>query len=398
MRVSKPIARGDGGVVAILVAFFVVAFAVLAAFATDFGRAYVEKRQLSTAADAAALAGAMKAASSYLSAEPCLAITTGTGDADSNGVPDEQDIVAAAQSQNDQNASGSGRQVSLSCDANGRLSVKVDNSDNIATTFGRVAGVSNIPVSRSATALVGAAGIVEGLRPFAFCESDPVISTWLTASEAISNPDLRPVLTLPVAAVNGTPCGSASGNWGLVDFNGGANDTPDTLNWIQYGFPGALSVIQGSILCAGGPGFPSGGSIQTQMNTLQGKSIAVPLYDQVTNNGQTATCSGNASQSGNAGGNGNGNAGNGQNNGNGQNTAYQVTGFLGVTVCGWSSNNKHGGPWCVGAPPYGTPPATGDYIQIRFANITYSTQTLPNCSITPGSTCSNGVFATQLVK
>lgn len=397
MRVSKSVIRHDEGVVAILVAFFVVVFAVLSGFAVDFGRAYVEKRQLSTAADAAALAGAMKAANTYLSVEPCLAISSGTGDADGNGIPDQQDIIAAAQAQNDQNASGSTRQVSLTCDTYGRLSVTVNNSDTVTTTFGRVAGVNNIPVGRSATALVGAAGIVEGLRPFAFCQSDPTIAAWLAASKAIADPTLRPVLTLPVSGVTGS-CGAASGNWGVVDFNGGPNDTPDTLKWIQYGFPGALDVTVGSTLCAGTPGFPSGGSIETQMNTLQGKSITVPLYDQVTNNGQTATCSGNATQNGNAGGNGNNNNGGGPNNGNGANTAYQVTSFLGVTICGWSSNNKHGGPWCSLTPAYGTAPAIGDYIQIRYMTITYSTQAMPNCSINPGSTCENGAFATQLVK
>src|SRR3954471_2769676 len=50
--------RDDRGAVAAVVAILSLVFLLIAAFTVDAGRAYVQKRQLSTSADAASLAAA----------------------------------------------------------------------------------------------------------------------------------------------------------------------------------------------------------------------------------------------------------------------------------------------------------------------------------------------------
>jgi Flp pilus assembly protein TadG len=139
---------------------------VLAAFAVDFGRAYTTKRQLSTAADAAAIAAARYYATQQ---GTCAQFTA---DALIKG-PLWQAASSIAKDYLDRNiASATALNLTVEC-APGAKGVRVTFSDykSTATTFGVLANVKQIPTSRNATADVYVP-LSGNAVPFLLCFSD----------------------------------------------------------------------------------------------------------------------------------------------------------------------------------------------------------------------------------
>ena len=80
----------------------------------------------------------------------------------------------------------------------------------------------------------------------------------------------------------------APGNFGLLDLNGGANSTPDLAQWILYGYGNEIALGSGGyVYISGNPGWRS--ALQPDIQAIYGETIVVPVYDQVSGNGQNAT-------------------------------------------------------------------------------------------------------------
>jgi len=156
--------QDEAGAVAVFVALVLVSLIGLSAFTADLGVAYVNKRQLQTAADAAALG----AAGVYAS---------GTGTNGCAGMLSSRGALASAEATskvavNDNDAAPATPTFEPSC-VSGALRVKVKAAATSPSFFGRIFGHDSYPVDRSATAVISVAGSVgAGLRPLALCSRD----------------------------------------------------------------------------------------------------------------------------------------------------------------------------------------------------------------------------------
>jgi hypothetical protein len=76
------------------------------------------------------------------------------------------------------------------------------------------------------------------------------------------------------------------GNWGVLDFNGGANSNSDTKDWVQNGYPGLVTAPG---IVPGDPGAFSN-SLGSALDTLvsSGQPFQLPVYDGASGNGNTA--------------------------------------------------------------------------------------------------------------
>lgn len=191
--------RDESGVIAVLVALLLVSLIGVAAFTADLGVAYVNKRQLQTAADAAAL-GAAGVYASSTSTNGCAGML-------SSGTAAAQAEAISKVGVNDNDAAPATPTFQPSCDANA-LKVRVTASAVSPSFFGRIFGQQNYPVNRTATAVVSVAGSVgAGLRPLALCSRD-----------------LLTLTTFPTPVIKFEGPSGGGGN------TAPAQDCPDTMN------------------------------------------------------------------------------------------------------------------------------------------------------------------------
>lgn len=167
-----PEARSEHGAIMVWFALIIVVLLAIGALAIDLGYAYTVKRQLATAADAAALAGAQEAGRKFKEVGGC-------GDALDSLVAAQ---VNATYTANSPQGSDGNPTTTVSCfdkDGNATTStdaasvqVKVDDSSTLQTWFARLLGVSTMNPAASATARVFGANNLGGLRPFVVCMAD----------------------------------------------------------------------------------------------------------------------------------------------------------------------------------------------------------------------------------
>lgn len=318
--------RDERGVTAVLTAIMAVVLLSIMAFVSDFGFAYANQRRIQNGADAAALAVGKKIAAESLSVDDCTLVRTKFNTALSRSYA----LSVFRQSADTTAALATGATgFDVSCETvagtSGTAVVKVRGEQDSPSFLGGLFGVTKVPVAQQARAIVAPVGGAVGLRPFAICR---------VFAEAIQN---APSTTFVVPITNAdTGCGSASGNWAMLDFNGGSNPTGDMKSWILNGYDQELSVAS-PLTLAGDPGF-NVNAATTEMDAMMTlNDIVLPVYTSVT--------------------------------GSGNNTQYTISGFLAVTPCRYSINNKSGpapasvNPLC-GALPL-TPPS--DYLQVRYS-------------------------------
>jgi len=298
------------------------------AFVTDFGLAYTNKRAMQNGVDAAALAVAQKIA---VDGDPTA--TCGELEARWEGDPE---VIAIADKYFGHNHSTSGAAHSdpvLSCGNSAtQLFVGVDTAQESTTFFGGIAGVDGISLAQSAKAVVAPAKTVIGLRPFAMCLG--------LAKTVIDEPTVNHMLLLEKTDFG---CGGASGNWGMMDFDGDDKQLPEganeALQWIKDGYNGPISIAP-PIYIPGETGAPEPGKLEDAMNAMLDDEIVIPVYDLLS--------------------------------GNGSNAQFRVVGFLSIKVCGWKFNNTKKGP---PPPPAGQgcfvssqvpSPEPKDYLQVRY--------------------------------
>ncbi len=309
-----------------LTAILAVVLLSIMAFVSDFGFAYANQRRIQSGADAAALAVSKKIAVESLASDDCTLVRTKFNTALSRsyalGVFRKSAATTASL------ATGtSGFEVSCETvgGSSGTAVVKVKGEQDSPSFLGGLFGVSKVPVAQQARAIVAPLGSALEVRPFAICR---------VFAEAVQN---APGTTFVVPITNAdTGCGSASGNWSMLDFDGGSNPTGDVKSWILNGYDEELSLAS-PLTIDGDPGF-NVNAATSEMNSMMALGdIVLPVYTSVT--------------------------------GNGSNAKYTISGFLSVTPCRYQINSKSGpAPGSVnaacGALPVSLP---SDYIQLRYS-------------------------------
>ena len=84
-----------------------------------------------------------------------------------------------------------------------------------------------------------------------------------------------------------TACGSnVPGNWGIQDFDGGANSNNDIKTWTHDGYPGTVAI--GANIPGDTGAFSN--SLDSELTYLQntGQPFVLPVFDTATGNGSTA--------------------------------------------------------------------------------------------------------------
>jgi putative Flp pilus-assembly TadE/G-like protein len=252
-------AAGERGAVAVIVGIVITVLFGFAGLAVDLGNLWESRRHLVTATDAAALA----AAQAY-----------GMGD---NGCGSFDDDYVGF---NYADASVTG------CTATGlrtsRGSVTVAAEAPVDFKFAEVLDVVDPEVRSGTTAGWFIPSGMPWLRPFALCKDHPAVKAWIASPWGKSEP-----VHVTYSKNANDDCGDASGNWGVLDFDGGSNGTGDTREWTENGY---REVVHIGDEIVGDPGAFSEG-ISTGLDALiaGGGLISIPLFDSVTASGNSSS-------------------------------------------------------------------------------------------------------------
>ena len=158
--------------------------------------------------------------------------------------------------------------------------VTVEAQATVTYLFAGALGFSNTTVSSSTTASYQSAGSVNGgLRPFGLCAD--VLST-LTPTIVPGNGEVYRIYYGKDAQPNSCGGNNVPGNWGLLDFDGGANSQNDIKDWVLNGYDGEVSI--GDIIEGDTGAFSN--SLKTELNYLMTVDhFALPVFDIATGNG-----------------------------------------------------------------------------------------------------------------
>jgi len=250
--------RDERGAVAVIVAICLVVIFGFAAYAVDAGRAWTSRRHLVTAADAGALAGAKGYAE-------------GTNGCTSAG---------ASVTANHDTAKMTTCNPKAVDTTHGYVTVQAEAT--LDYVFAPIFGQKSKDVTATTTARWGIPRSVAGLRPFGLCiEANQQLKDWLAHPVGTS-----PVDRIPFGKDQPSACGSAPGNWGVVDFDGGANSNNDTKTWTLSGYPGSVSV--GDTVSGDTGAFSN--SLDAGLSYLQasGGTFALPVFDTIAQPGANA--------------------------------------------------------------------------------------------------------------
>ena len=269
----------DQGAVAITAAVSMVLLFAATALAVDVGMLWAARRGLITATDAAALAAAREYAID--------------DDATQSGCG--ADHAPALLADNAPSAS------LIACTpvinaTSGYVTVTGRHVVDLA--IGPAIGTDTGTVDSTTTVRWGQTTTPAGLRPFGLCvDANPTVTAWLAQSPT-SRSDTDVVIEYGKGG-SPTTCGSSPGNWGLLDFNGGANGLAELRNWVQFGYevnpPGAPAVRKGTaglqcatepvaLACVEGDTGALSPSISTELAYLRDNDVllSIPLFDHVT--------------------------------------------------------------------------------------------------------------------
>ncbi|NBU06903.1 MAG: hypothetical protein EBZ98_04570, partial [Actinobacteria bacterium] len=155
--------------------------------------------------------------------------------------------------------------------------ITVTATDASSLFFSSLLGRSSASINASTTVKIGSIGSLLGVWPVALCEKHPSIVAWRDSGFSLTT---NYTITLQTGPQN---CGSGvGGNWGVLDFNGGANSTSETINWVKNGYEAPLDV--GNLVF----GSPGGLTNSIGIDSMIGKTILIPLFDQATASGSNA--------------------------------------------------------------------------------------------------------------
>jgi hypothetical protein len=86
------------------------------------------------------------------------------------------------------------------------------------------------------------------------------------------------------------PHDESSGNFGILDLDGGNNSNSDTIDWIERGYDRVFVIPEstGFVNVRGDTGI-SGNSLSGVLNSRKGEEVLLPVFDQVTGVGANTT-------------------------------------------------------------------------------------------------------------
>ncbi|HZJ06955.1 MAG TPA: pilus assembly protein TadG-related protein [Nocardioidaceae bacterium] len=278
--------KDERGAVAIMVAILSVVLIGVLAFVADFGMAYAHNRSLQNGADAAALAAAQEILEGSSGTDDCGEMVSTTPDASSTATTIFNENAHLE-------ASLAGGGIAVACNdpiLPNRVVVTATGEQTSPGFFGGIFGAGDIGLTQTATAVVGPAGTVLGMRPFAVCE----------AVADLRNTAPTTVVTIDFDNAD-VGCGTASGNFGTLDIEGGTGSpgTSEVREWIEDGYPDPVSTIP-PFSFEGRTGTPSN-DYSDQFEGILDDPIVLPVYDVRS--------------------------------GSGSNAIYNITGFVSVQVC-----------------------------------------------------------------
>ncbi len=236
----------EKGVAAIVVAIVMVALLMSLGLVIDVGRDYQVRRQLQTAADAAALAGAIDLAKNQSQA----------------------DAYATAQSYANKNFSAPFDQLEITFPAAKKIEVTVKKIE--PTFFAGVLGKNSVQVAANAVAggqllTTVSEGVVPIIIPF----------------QSIDNVGPNQETTFNLAGKN---CMQPGFFW-LVNFSGSGAGTPDYAEWIKDGYPEPVSIGD----TAAGNGMKAALKSALAERLEEHPQMIVPLYDGTKTSGGSKT-------------------------------------------------------------------------------------------------------------
>jgi Flp pilus assembly protein TadG len=212
----RPGRRDERGAIAVIVALCSIVIFGFAAYAIDAGHLWQERRQGVTATDSAALAAAADYAAGRNGCSSTAAAYTAANQSDAS-------IIGCSASVNP--TSGH---------------VTVSTKVNVDYFFGQIfGGDTSHAITTRTTAQWGIPKSVSGLRPFGLCiEANQPLKNWLANPVGTSG-----TVRITYGKDQPNACGAnVPGNWGVQDFDGGANSNSDTMSWTLNGYPGTVSV------------------------------------------------------------------------------------------------------------------------------------------------------------
>lgn len=259
----------ERGAVAIMAALLLVVLLVAAAFAVDAGNAYAQNRQLSVAADAAALAAAAKVGEQLPPGNPCTSAFT----ASQTGLATQvaNDLNAANNRANGPGDSEPVDSITVTCvaeDGNEYIEVTVENSRTVPTTMAQLIGIDSLQPGAQATARFARVQAVGGLRPWAVCDETA------KAAELAPNQTFVTGLDNKVGVCSKGP---TAGNWGSIDFDGGANAAGDLARWTRDGYPGPVTIPS---LLPADPGVSNSSGLTAAFAGLVGEIVQFPAVTE----------------------------------------------------------------------------------------------------------------------
>lgn len=219
MRNVNRLKHDESGAVLVWVALLMVTLLGFGALAVDAGYGYVVKRETSTTADAASLAGAQAAAQQF----------TTDGWACTGAVTSEaKKAVDQTVTSNTVSGSNVKATTTVDCKPGARtIDVNVTVTTEIPTFFGAVLGKDKMQPGATATAQVSGNNGGGGLRPIGICAGDfpdhTVGAVWQS--------------DFPQAPKKDSACGGAPGNFGVIRFISTAKNS-DVEWYMKNGYPG----------------------------------------------------------------------------------------------------------------------------------------------------------------
>jgi Flp pilus assembly protein TadG len=273
---SRP-PRADGGVASVVTALMVVPLVMVLAVVVDGARVLVAQQRVQDAAEAA------------------VTLSASTWQAGSN--PSARCATSTMASQVTANA---GPSADVACtwrssSTGGRFEVVV--TQRVELLFARLLRRPTPEVTATSAAEVGTARTASGLRPLGLCLNHPAIPPAPTSgggsgggkkstSTTVATGTYGTKVRIEVDADDGR-CGTASGNWGVLDLNGGSSSNSETQEWIEQGYTGTVAGTT-----SGSPGIPSGSlnldAVVDPSNSDPARVITVPLYSTVSGGGSNA--------------------------------------------------------------------------------------------------------------
>ena len=245
--------KDERGAIAIIAAVAFLPIALMLAVVADTGRAWVAKQTLQNGVEAGAVAVAQQWSTGGQScASSALSLVTADGATPSN----------------------------TDCSVTGTSVdgvVRVQAVEDVSLLFSSLLGRTTSRVSASTGVKIGAARGLARLWPIALCAEHPAVKAWM-----LSGMTLNSSARITFSSVDPACTGDVSGNWTVLDFNGGSNSNTETGQWVGAGYPGVVRV--GDVI-PGNPGVPS---TSVGINAKVGNSILMPLFANARSQGGNA--------------------------------------------------------------------------------------------------------------